>query len=479
MSEFKFNYEFLKQNATAGSWRRGYEVYQKDLVIESYPEKNFYKAKVKGNYQDFYVTDLIFKKNKVEARCNCPLKEEWCKHSVAVALKAMEDGAFESWAYEKYQIESDMSDILAPAIESPQGNYIFHFNPKRRQNFFSILVRDRATNKIVRSLESIMRGLIEIQKEDPKFELNDVQKAELALFHTLLKISKQDKKAGWYDIPITKFAPVFPLMAELEEVLDEKTKERIMFTDNMWSLNLDVSTTNVNGATNIVLELFWSRPDKDEVYPFEEVKYFSRQIKWGRYKNIIFPLNIAMNELPQNIIKSTFTDLKDADGGKFVYEELPHLREIMNVTIAENISKLLLEHQAPLNVVTLGIDYDQSLKASLEFDYSGVRVPYSKTNDKSPYLSVKSQEEDLVYWIKRDYQHEQMAYNMLLACKFVPMQTNNLALEKENAIDFYNYYIQQAGEGWKFEERDDMNFFKIISDPFRLCAKNRFFRRIC
>ena len=86
-----------------------------------------------------------------------------------------------------------------------------------------------------------------------------------------------------------------------------------------------------------MLELFWTRPDKDETYPFEEVKYFSRQIKWGRYKNLIFPLNIAMNELPQNIIKSTFTDLKDADGGKFVYEELPHLQEIINVNIAEEL----------------------------------------------------------------------------------------------------------------------------------------------
>lgn len=179
-----------------------------------------------------------------------------------------------------------------------------------------------------------------------------------------------------------------------------------------------------------------------------------------------------MNELPQSIIKSTFTDLKDADGGKFVYEELPHLQEIMNVTIAENISKLLLEHKPPVNVVTLGIDYDQSLKASLEFDYSGVRVPYTKSKDKSPYLSVKSQEEDgLVYWIKRDYDHEQMAYNMLLACKFVPMQTNNLALEKENAIDFYNYYIKQAGEDWKFEEHDDMSFFKLLNEPFKMCAK--------
>ena len=64
MSEFKFNYDFLKKNATAGSWRRGYELYQKDMLLEASAEKNFFKAKVKGNYQDHYVTDLIFKKNK-------------------------------------------------------------------------------------------------------------------------------------------------------------------------------------------------------------------------------------------------------------------------------------------------------------------------------------------------------------------------------------------------------------------------------
>ena len=26
-------------------------------------------------------------------------------------------------------------------------------------------------------------------------------------------------------------------------------------------------------------------------------------------------------------------------------------------------------------------------------------------------------------------------------------------IEKENAIDFYNYYLKQAGSGWKFEEK--------------------------
>ncbi len=59
---------------------------------------------------------------------------------------------------------------------------------------------------------------------------------------------------------------------------------------------------------------------------------------------------------------------------------------------------------------------------------------------------------------------------MLLACKFHPMQTNNLALEKENAIDFYNYYIQNAGDGWKFIEKDDMSLYKLASKRLQLCA---------
>ncbi len=465
----EFNYKFIKENAGAGSWRRGYEYHLKDMVFDTYPEKNFYMGKVKGNFQDHYNTDLIFKKNKVEARCNCPLKEEWCKHAVAVALKAIDEHAYEDWLETKFGMEFDFPDENTALTDTPLGNYIFHFNSKRKANFFSILVRSRETGKVVRQIEPILRALIEAQKLDKTFELNNSQKVEVAIFQQLLTVSRQDKKAGWYDIPITKFGPLFTLLSKADEVLDEKTKERLKFTNEEWKLVLNVNT---GAQGTILLSLEWKRPDKNDVYPLEEVRYFSRHLKWGRYKNLIFPTNIAMNSLPQNILKSSFTDLKDADGGKFIYEELPKLQEIMDVEIADNISQLMLTERPPLNVVTLGIDYDQSLKASLEFDYDGVIVPYSKsTAEKAPYITIKKSGEDLVYWIKRNPKHEQEAYAMLLACKFVPMQTNNLALEKENAIDFYNYYINQAGDGWKFVEKDDMNFFKLMDNPFKLCAK--------
>ncbi len=187
VSTNEFNFKYIKNRATAGSWRRGYECYLKDLVFEKYPEKNFYKAKVKGNFQDFYKTDLIFKKTVVEARCDCPLKEEWCKHAIAVGLKAIEEHAYEDFLETKYKIESDFADENTALTKPPQGNYIFHFNPKRKPNFFSILVMSRENGKVVRSIETILKALIEAQKADKNFELNNSQKVEVAIFQQILK----------------------------------------------------------------------------------------------------------------------------------------------------------------------------------------------------------------------------------------------------------------------------------------------------
>ena len=463
----KFNYKYIKDRATPGSWRRGYESHQKGIVLSYETRLAGVDAKVKGNFKDAYETSLTFTRDGVKADCSCPLKEEWCKHAIAVGLKVIEDKVYDKYLEKTHKIKVEYPDEFVPEVENPQGNYIFHFNPKRRQNFFSILVMDRNTGKVIRDLEAILRALIEVQKNDPNFELNAEQKIEVAIFQLLLQRSRLDKKAGWYDVPINKFDGFFQLLSKAEEVIDGKTKDRLRFDDKEWSLTLSVNFSMVG---NVLLSLTWDRPDGSDSYPFEEIRYFSRQLKWGRYKNVIFPTTTQVSALPQNLIKASFTDVRDSDGAKFLYEELPKLQQAMHVEVAESIEKLFLEQKPPINVVSLGLDYDGSLKASLEFDYDGTRVPYTKHIEKTPYVTIKKPQEDLLYWVKRNPQHEEAAYNMLLACKFAPMQTNNLALEKENAIDFYNYYIQQAGDGWLFEEKDDMSFFKLTKDKFELCA---------
>lgn len=468
MGVFEFNHKYIKDRSTPGSWRRGYESHNKGIIAAYEVKLAGVDAKVKGNFKDFYETSLSFKKTGVSAECTCPLKEEWCKHAIAVALKALEEHTFDEYLEKKHKIKAEYPDENTGTCQNPLGGYIFHFNPKRRQNFFSILVIDRKTGKVIRDIEAIFKAFLELQKTENAIELNNSQKVELAIFQLLLKTSRLDKKAGWYDVPIGKFDGFFQLLSKADEVLDGKTKNKINFLEKEWKLVLSVNFSMVG---NVLLSLHWHRGDKEEIYPFEEVRYFSRQLKWGRYKNVIFPTDVSVNVLPQNLIKSTFTDVKDAEGAKFLFEELPKLRENMMVDVAENIEKLVLEQRPPKKIVTMGLDYDGALRISLDFEYDGTRVPYSKITGKVPYVTVKKPKEDLLYWVKRNPEHEQSAYEMLLACKFAPMQTNNLALEKENAIDFFNYYIKAAPEGWVFEEKDDMSFFKLAGEPFELIGE--------
>ena len=48
---------------------------------------------------------------------------------------------------------------------------------------------------------------------------------------------------------------------------------------------------------------------------------------------------------------------------------------------------------------------------------------------------------------------------ILLEC--VQGEGGVIALDKEFAIDFYNYYISKAGDGWQFIEKDDLSFYKL------------------
>lgn len=467
MSEFRFNYKYLKDNAKPGSLRRGTDVYKKNLVAEPELKRNVLKTSVKGNFKSFYDVELTFKKNEVVPKCSCPLKEPWCKHAVALGLKAIDERLYDEYAKRRFKVKIDNSDEDTGTVEHPKGSYIFHFNAKRKQNFFSVLVMDRQTGKVIRSVENVLKAVLEAQKTIPGFELNSEQKIEFGVMQQLLKTAKLDKRAGWYDVPIGKFDPVFKYLSKAEEVIDGKTKALLKFFEDEWILALSVGFSAVG---TVLTTLYWKRPSGEDIIPFDEVRYFSRQLCWGRYKNVIFPTNISVSKLPQSITKSTFTEIKDKESADFLYDELPKIREITEVEESEAVAKLSTEKYCPKNIVTMGLDYDGSLKASLEFDYDGTRVPYTKSAEKQTYISVKKPKENVMFWIKRNREYEERSYRMLLSCRFIPMQTNNLALERDNAIDFYNYYLKQAGDDWVFEEKDDMSFFKILDKPFELCA---------
>ena len=121
MSICYLNHKFLKDNAKPGSWRRGYEVYQKNLVENVTVSRNAVKAQVKGNFKDHYDVSLTFKKNEIVPECSCPLEEKWCKHVVALGLTAIDEHIYEEYAEKRFKIPRDCSDEQAEITENPQG----------------------------------------------------------------------------------------------------------------------------------------------------------------------------------------------------------------------------------------------------------------------------------------------------------------------------------------------------------------------
>ena len=111
MSVCRFNYKYIKEKATPGSWRRGFEASKTGIVTSIEQKLAGVEAKVKGNFKDHYDVSLSFTKSGVKAQCSCPLKEDWCKHSIAVGLKVIEEGIYENYLLKTHDVEPDMSDI--------------------------------------------------------------------------------------------------------------------------------------------------------------------------------------------------------------------------------------------------------------------------------------------------------------------------------------------------------------------------------
>ena len=464
-----FNFKYIKDLAAPGSWRRGYDYYKKKMVLGSSRENDIFTAKVKGSFQDSYEIKLHFSEEKVTAECSCPLEEEWCKHAVCVGLYSMKKHFYEQYITEKTGQEFVFDDENPPAITNSLGNYKFVLNTKPNPKFVGVQVLDRNNeNKVIQNIEPILRAVLAMQKEaGAAFELNDTQKRELALMQYLYQNANINKNVAWFNIPISKIDTLMPYLAQVEEVADSETQKRLIFSTEPWKLVLKV---NVSIVGNVLLALHWKKTDPEEELPLEEIFYFSKSAKWGKYKSLVFPLDTALSRLPHNLTKSTFTDIRDADGGQFVYEELPNLKKLMTVEVYDTLDNLDLLHKPPINVLTVEKADENSIKASLEFQYDETVVPYGKLAEKTPYVTVKRPKENIIYWVKRNLELEEQAYKQLLQSRFAPMQTNNLIIEGDNAIDFFSYLLPNAGENWKVIEKEDLSEFKFSDSPLKFNA---------
>jgi non-specific serine/threonine protein kinase len=471
------------------------------MVLDSNREDNAVSAKVKGSFQDSYEIKLTLADDKISAECSCPLEEEWCKHAVAVGLHSIEKHYYEGFITEKTGQEFTFDEENPPEITEPKGAYKFIVNTKPNPKFVGIqvlersgsgsrnggakataeqaeLIPDRANeNKVLTNIEPILRAVIAMQKAG-NLELDDMQKRELAILQYLYQNANQNKNVQWYNIPFSKLDGLMQYLSQAEEVIDSETKKRLLFSQEPLKLILKV---NVSLVGNVLLSLHWNRASNGEFvdeFPLEELFTFAKSAKWGKYKSVIFPLDTALSKLPFNLTKSTFTDIRDADGGKFVYEELPHLKKLMTVEVYDTLDNLDLLHKPPINLLTLEKTEDGKMKATLEFEYEGTVVPYGKLAEKTPYVTVKKPEENLIYWIKRNLELEELAYKQLLQSRFAPMQTNNLIIEDDNAIDFFNYLLPNAGENWKVVEKEDVTEFKMASSPLKINASIDFCKNV-
>ncbi|MDX2084420.1 MAG: SNF2-related protein [Candidatus Melainabacteria bacterium] len=460
----EFNFGYVKQKAKPGSWRRGYNYFRTDRIESLHLTTDGVEAKVKGNFKEAYVTKLIFEPDDVGVDCSCPLEEEWCKHAVGVALKCVEQHLWEQY----WRLPAE--DEVLPVLDDIQGSYLFQINEQHKPKFLGLRIIDRKTLKPVKAVESLLRAIV----SQENFEFNEAEKREFSVMQHLLKngFSNTGHPEGWFNIPLTDCAPYLQLLAQVEETHD-KDGQRLIFEQEPLRLVMGV---NVSLAGNVLVSLHWHRHQPKDVYPLEDVQVFARNLPWGRRRQYVFPLSQTLENLPKHLTKSTFTDIRDADGGKFMYEELPKLRDLVQVDAAAVIEQLELKRKPPEPVLTIEMvdNVTLRLRCGLYFLYDGVKVPFSKTAPDTPYVMVVKKETETIYWVRRDLKVEHEAYKLMLDNNLESIQTQFLMAEGDNALDFYNVLIPKLKEqGWIIratKEEEIAKSLKTADKPLKIRA---------
>jgi len=469
-----FNFGYIKQQAKPGSWRRGYSYFKENQLQHITMDSIGVRGKVKGKYKEAYNIQLKFKKDHVDAVCDCPLEEPWCKHSVAVALEAVKRHYWEKY----YRLPIEDETVSQLDSRDFEGHYRFVIKPDKhaKPKNVGLKVEDRTTGKVVHNLEGVLKKAVERVNAEGDDTFSKAERRELSVMQFALKHAKGKPDHGWFNIPVGEGDNLLQLLSQVEEIANTSGQRLIFEADPLFLL----LAVNVSTAGNVLVSLHWIRQEPYDAYPLEEITMFGKDVPWGMYKNRIYPLSNRLSELPSYLIKSSFTDIKDADGGKFMYEELPHLRKVVDMDLADVVHQVDLKKKPPIKMVTVELLDEATLKvrASLEFNYDGVKVPFSKKTPETPYVMITNKEKENIYWIKRDIQEEHAAYHTLLEGGLEPLQTNHLFAEGDNAIDFYNVTLKNMQERevdpWQAKFENDMSSLKASDHPLLLRGRIEF-----
>lgn len=484
--ELLFNFGYIKNKAEAGAWRRGYGYLKSKQVKDIGFDENGVVAKVKGNYKDAYTINLKFSPDDVTAKCTCPLKDEWCKHAVAVALECVEQGLWHE--YFDLSFEEEVSRVDESKFE---GRYEFILDPRNAINSgqqrstgknskgqknkarkgIGLQIKDRETGNVVKDVAKVLEEAIATEKEQGN-SFNDAVKREFNVMQVTLKNGQGKTQTGWFVVPL---AEADNLLQALSQVEDLKTKQGNRYEFSSQTLNL-LMAVNVSMAGNVLVSLHWIKQEPYDAYPLEEITLFSNSVAWGVHKNKIYPLSNKLGNLPKQLTKNTFTDIRDADGGKFMYEVLPNLRKMVDMDLADIVDQVQLKNKPPTKIIKLQMidEATMRIQARLEFSYEGEKVPYSNKTPDTPYIMVVKKKEEVIYWIKRDFDQEEKIMDQLQEHGMELMQTNVLQAEGDNAIDFYNNLLlprlEDSKDPWEAKIPKELKMLKGSDDPLVIRA---------
>jgi SNF2 family DNA or RNA helicase len=453
---------WIREQAKPGNWRRGLEMHlaNNNAVQHMDLENQGISARVKGNYKSHYSTNLIFKPNGILPQCNCAIEEPWCKHAIAVALSVSEQQLWEAY----WDFPED--DLALQPIKNAKGilKVQLHLGYNKAKGIgLRLIERERDTwcaqpDKLLRRATTA-----EFPDGTPWSKVPEARQ-DIGVLQLIERLNiRQVSNNGWMLIPFESLSETLHILAGVEELLDEKGN-RLLIEDEPLYPVLELHQNNITGQMSLALQ--WQHfeagyvpengktPDASKlqaIFPLETLELLDANAGWGKHYQRIYALYPALKRLPKVLKKGTFTDIPMQDGGRFLFEVLPNLRELLPIddsAMKETLNRITQPPVPSLNVEMLD-PVAMRLRLVMHFNYDKARVAYSRSGKQEAYVVSTNKKKNRTAWHKRDIEFEDKCWDRLNQACSQLLQNNALMAESDEAVDLFNFYLPRwEKEGW-------------------------------